>query len=176
MAALHPDTVELLRRTLADLNTQHKRDMERLARLKVESKSKMAQKLRDRINESVPVMRDLERILPPVHDAAAPPTLLQTAYRVLGEIMETVPSDFTACGWDIDIRHSTGTRIKIQQAIFDYLNEAAIRQSIRSVATVLGLTYAEDRRDGRILIHAVGEIDGIDVEIWDAIEISEASR
>lgn len=174
MAALHPETVRLLRKTLADMATRHKSDLARLARLKVESKSLMAQTLRTRVDNSVLVMRDLETLAP--SDTPPAQTEIQKAYRVLGYVMETVPSGFAACRWVIDVSYISGTCVKIQRAVETIRSDEAVRQSLRSVATVLGLTYAEDRIKDRIKVHAVGEIDGIGVEVWDAVELADGAQ
>jgi hypothetical protein len=63
MAAFHPETLRLLTGVLTNVNAQHKRDLEKLAKLHVESRSLMAQKLRSRLAESMPVMRDLQRLI-----------------------------------------------------------------------------------------------------------------
>lgn len=98
MAALHPETVRLLRKALDDTNAQHKTDLARLAKMHIESKSLMAERLRNRIAASIPVMRDLERILPPMHDAGTPPIAEPDAHaqwiangRALLDLLETNP-------------------------------------------------------------------------------------
>lgn len=59
----HPTTIRLLQEQQRDLDAQHKRDVGRLAKLNVESKSLMAQKLRDRLRESIEVIRNLQRLI-----------------------------------------------------------------------------------------------------------------
>ena len=63
MAGFHPETMRRLRRELRDVTKQCEADAKRLSKLRVSSKSLMAQQLSKRIKTNVAVAANYERLL-----------------------------------------------------------------------------------------------------------------
>lgn len=91
---------------------------------------------------------------------------IRRAHPVLGAILDAMPSGFEGHCWSIETTASEPACIKIQQGSGVGSDDQA-RDGLRSVAAVLGLTYGEKDNGRYTHLSASGQIDGVDVEVWD---------
>ena len=94
-------------------------------------------------------------------------TSLRHAYWTLGELMNNMPDDVQIFAWNID--HTNAINAQRRQALGDETDDE-IRAAIRKLADHFGIGYDERRCETYVNARATGEIDGVQVTIWDHVE------